>query len=132
MDSSEPKVKRFMVEQCVDELSVSRCMREQRILVELREQPELYLQIMAISVGIPQIVRTRTQFVRPGRNGIVIGNINELPGVLAHYLKILKNWNDAMIASYRIGKRYTTGVLLKQWKEVIDSFGEDSNLAAGK
>ena len=132
VDSSEPKVKRFMVEQCVDELSVSRCMREQRILVELREQPELYLQIMAISVGIPQIVRTRTQFVRPGRNGIVIGNINELPGVLAHYLKSLKNWNDAMIASYRIGKRYTTGVLLKQWKEVIDSFGEDSNLAAGK
>lgn len=132
VDSPEPKAERFQVEQCVDELSVSRCMREQRVLLELREQPELYLQIMAISVGIPQIVRTRTQFVRPGRNGVVLGNINELSGVLAHYLESLKNWNDAMIASYRIGKKYTTDVLVKQWKEVIDSFGEDSNLTAGQ
>lgn len=132
VDSPEPKAERFLVEQCVDELSVSRCMREQRILVELREQPELYLQVMAVSVGIPQIVRTRTQFVQSGRNGIVLGNINELSGVLAHYLESLKNWNDAMIASYRIGKKYTTDVLLKQWKEVIDSFGEDSNLTAGQ
>lgn len=130
-DSSGPEAERFVVEQCVDELSVSRCMREQRILVELRKQPELYLQVMAVSVGIPQIVRTRTQFVQPGKNGMVLENINGLPEALAYYLESLKNWNAAMIASYGIGKKYTTGALLEQWREVINSFGQDSNLTAG-
>ena len=106
-------------------------MREQRVLVELRKQPELYLQIMGLSVGIPQIVRTGTQFVRHGKNGVILKEIGQLPKALAYYLESLKNWNDAMVASYRIGKRYTTDVLLKQWGEVIDSFGQDSDFTAG-
>ena len=35
---------KIFVEQCMDELSVSKCMREQRLLVDLRKIPELYLQ----------------------------------------------------------------------------------------
>ena len=131
VDREDCSAARFVVEQCVDELSVSRCMREQRVLVELREQPELYLQIMGLSVGIPQIVRTGTQFVRHGKNGVILKEMDRLPETLAYYLESLKNWNDAMVASYRIGKRYTTDVLLKQWGEVIDSFGQDSDLTAG-
>ncbi len=131
VDREDLSAARFVVEQCVDELSVSRCMREQRVLVELREQPELYLQIMGLSVGIPQIVRTGTQFVRHGKNGVILKEMDRLPETLAYYLESLKNWNDAMVASYRIGKRYTTDVLLKQWGEVIDSFGQDSDLTAG-
>ncbi len=122
---------RFFVEQCVDELSVSKCMREQRILVDLRENPELYLQIAAISMGIPQIVRTRTEFVEHGRNGILLKDIKKLPGALHYYLNGFKNWNQAMVCSYELVREYTTGELLKKWRKVLDSVGGDSNLTAG-
>ena len=122
---------RFFVEQCVDELSVSKCMREQRILVDLRENPELYLQIAAISIGIPQIVRTRTEFVEHGRNGILLKDIKKLPGALHYYLNGFKNWNQAMVCSYELVREYTTGELLKKWRKVLDSVGGDSNLTAG-
>ena len=123
---------RFFAEQCVDELSVSKCIREQRILVDVREHPELYLQIMALSVAIPQIVYTRTQFVRHEENGFILKDIGRLPEQLAYYLESLKNWNDAMVCSYKIGKRYTTDVLIEKWKEVIYCFGYNSYITAGE
>lgn len=123
---------RFFVEQCVDELSVSKCMREQRILVDLRETPELYLQIAAISIGIPQIVRTRTEFVEHGRNGILLKDIKKLPGALHYYLNGLRNWNRALVCSYELVREYTTEELLKKWRKVLDSVEGDSYLTTGR
>lgn len=123
LERLEKKKPRFFVEQCVDDLSVSKCMREQRILVDLRKHPALYLQILAISVGIPQIVATKTQFVEHGGNGLLIKETGKLESALEYYLKGLSNWNDAMVRSYELGRKYTSGVLVEKWKEVIRSFG---------
>ncbi len=126
LDPKEPVPVKFFVEQCVDELAVSKCMREQRVFVDLREIPELYLQITAISIGIPQIVRTRTEFVEQGKNGMILKEIYTLPTVLNYYLNGLKNWNRARIYSYELVKEYTTDKLLEKWKEVMDCVGGDS------
>lgn len=123
---------KFFVEQCVDELTVSKCMREQRILVDMRDVPELYLQITAISMGIPQIVRTETEFVEHGRNGIVLKNIEKLPGAIKYYLDGLRNWNRAMVCSYELVKEYTTEKLLEKWREVMSSIGTDSYFTVGE
>lgn len=114
---------RFFVEQCVDELAVSKCMREQRVLLDLRSVPELYLQITALSFGIPQIVRTRTEFVENGENGMILKNITKLSDALKYYLNGLKNWNMARVHSYELGKAYTTERLLVMWGEVMESVG---------
>lgn len=114
---------RFFVEQCVDELSVSKCMKEQRVIVDVRDFPELYLQIAAISMGIPQIVCVGTQFVEHRKNGIVISEVSQLPKALDFYLIGLANWNQAVVASYELGKKFTTGVLIDKWKEVLDFVG---------
>ncbi len=114
---------RFFPEQCVDELSVSKCMREQWLLVDLRKIPELYLQINAVSFGIPQIVRKRTDFVEHGGNGIVLDRLERLPKALDYYLNGLKHWNEARVYSYEIGREYTTARLLEMWREVMDSVG---------
>lgn len=132
LELEEPVPVKFYVEQCVDELAVSKCMREQRILVDIREVPELYLQIMAISMGIPQIVRTETEFVEHSRNGIILKNMEMLQGALQYYLDGLKNWNRAVVCSYELVKEYTTEKLLKKWKEVMDSVGGDSYLTVGR
>ena len=52
--------------------------------------------------------------------------------LLEFYLDSLTNWNEAMVYSYEVGKKYTTGVLLKEWKEVIEVVREDSDSAAGQ
>lgn len=114
---------RFFAEQCVDELSVSKCMKEQRVIVDMRNLPELYLQITAISMGIPQIVCAMTQFVEDRKNGIVIQEVSQLPTALNFYLVGLANWNQAVVASYELGKKFTTSVLIDKWKEVLDFVG---------
>ena len=132
LDDGEQIPVRFFVEQCVDELSVSKCMREQRLVVDMRNMTEVYLRINAISVGIPQIIRKKTQFVEHGKNGFVVEEIAQIPELLDFYLGSLTNWNEAMVYSYEVGKKYTTDVLLREWKEVIEVVRKDPNPAAGK
>ena len=114
---------RFFVEQCVDELAVSKCMREQRVMADVRKAPELYLQIASISIGIPQIVRKKTEFVEHGKNGVVLKDMKKLGEALSHYLDTMANWNEAMVYAYELGKKYTTERLMEKWKEVIRFVG---------
>ncbi len=132
LDKEEEIPIKFFVEQCVDELAVSKCMREQRVMVELRDTSEVYLQIMAISTGIPQIVGKETEFVEHGKNGFVLRRIEDLKDILAYYLDGLLNWNEAVVYSYELGKNYTTEKLLKKWKEVIGAVGQDSRTTVRK
>lgn len=124
-DESEEKTipVKFYVDQCVEELAVSRCMKEQRVLVDLHPVPELYLQIQAVSLGLPQIVGVENHFAEHEGNAIVLKQISELPEALGHYLDGLENWNQAQVYSHQLGKKYTTAVLLDKWKEVIESIG---------
>ena len=92
---------------------------------------ELYLQITAISMGIPQISYKSTPFIEHGKNGRIVTDINEVPEVLDFYLDNLTNWNEAMVSSYELGKRYTTQVLIDKWKEVIEIVRNDSDITTG-
>lgn len=123
---------KFFVEQCVDELAVSKCIREQRVILDMRRNIEIYLQITGISMGVPQIVSCDTPFVEHEKNGLILNSTEDIPNALAFYLEDLANWNEAMVYSYEIGKKYTTGVLIEKWKEVIDFVGHDSSASVRK
>lgn len=121
----------FVVEQCVDELSVNKCVREQRILVDLADTPDLFLQISCVSMGIPQILRSATQYMHHGKNGRVNKELSRLEEDIGYYLDSLGNWNEAMIKSYELGKTHTTQYLIGQWKEVIDHIEDNTSIAVG-
>lgn len=121
----------FIVEQCVDELSVNKCVREQRILVDLEDPPDLFLQISCVSMGIPQILKTSTQYMLSGKNGRINEDLSELGEDLEYYLESLSHWNEAMIQSYELGKTHTAQYLIEQWKEVIDKIGNSTGITAG-
>lgn len=121
LEEEENTPVRFTVEQCVEELAVSLCLKQQRVIVDLREVPELYLQVMAVSLGIPQIVSAENQFAKHKGNAYVLEDFLELPKALDFYLDGLSNWNDAQIFACELSKKYTTAVLLDKWKEVIES-----------
>ena len=121
----------FSVEQCVDEMTVNRVLREQRVLVDYREDPDQFLQISAMSMGIPQITSRETTYVADGENGRVIHHVKDLTDAVDYYLGSIENYNEAKIASYRIGSRFTTDELVKSWEEVIRNV-EHQSTSAGK
>lgn len=131
LDAAEEVPIKFFAEKCVSELSVSKCMREQRLLLDMRDKNELYLQITAISMGIPQIVYKATPFVEHGKNGMIVKELDKIPEILDFYLDNLTNWNEAMVYSYELGKKYTTQVLIDKWKEVIEIVRNDSDTTTG-
>ncbi len=110
----------FFVKQCVTELSLSKCLKEQRLVIDFGDEIDLFLQIGSISMGIPLIVSKRSEYVENGENGFVLANVDRLNDVLVYYLDTLDNWNKAMIASYKIGKKFSSDNLVKWWKGVID------------
>ncbi len=109
---------RFFVEQCVDELSVSKCIREQRIMIDMRHNPDLYLQINCISSAIPQIIRRETQYMQNMYNGFVVTEFDHIPAALDYFLGSLANWNQAKVYSYEIAQRFTTRKLMEKWDMV--------------
>lgn len=122
VDDEETEIK-FFVEQCVNELAVSKCMREQRIVLDLRNTLDLYLQITALSIGIPQILSHSSQFVHPWKNGIILESLEKLNESLDYYLDGLTNWNESLVHCRELSKYHTTGMLIDRWKEVIRSVG---------
>lgn len=119
----------FSVSQCVDELHVSRTIREQRVVVDLSPLPDQFLQISAMSTGIPQIAMCGTEYLEDGKNGRVIGDVSQLADAVDFYLGSVENFNEAQIASYELGGRFTSAELVKAWKEVI-RIGQHSGAAA--
>lgn len=123
--------RRFFADQCVDELAVSKCLREQRLIVDFRNVRDVYLRIIAISMGIPQIMLYPSEFMVPRENGLLLRDPKQVNGALHYYLGELKNWNKAMVAAYELGKKYDTKHQVANWKGVTDSFEEHSNPASG-
>lgn len=121
----------FTVEQCINELSVNKCMREQRILVDLADQPDLFLQISCVSMGIPQILKTANQYMIPGWNGRINAEIARLEEDLAYYLESLNNWNQAAVRCYELVQEHSAQHLIDQWKEVIVRLENNTRIAAG-
>lgn len=131
VDENDRAEQIFSVAQCVDEMAVSRTLREQRLVVDLQEFPDQFLQISAMSMGIPQITSRESDYTENGKNCLVVSDIDELPESLDYYLKNISNWNQAQIASYEIGSRYSTRKLVDAWKEVIRDVEHQSS-AAGR
>lgn len=122
LDDEERVPVRIFVDQCVTELDVSKCLRQQRLIVDLRNTPDTYLRVSAISMGIPQVLGYPSEFLVSGKNGVLLFNLSALPSVLQYYLDGLSHWNDAMIQAYELGKKYDTTQQLEKWKGVMNSF----------
>lgn len=115
----------FYIDQCVDELAISKTIRKQRILLDFSDHPDLYLLISCISAGIPMILKKETQYMEDHKNGLLISSVDEIPSSLSFYLDNLNEWNKALIASYEIGKKYNTKQLILKWKEVMNAVGKN-------
>ena len=102
------------------ETDLIRILRDARVILDVRDQPELYLQIAGISAGIPQINYRFTRYVKHKKDGYIIQNINYIAGALEYYLDSLSGWNEALVYCVQEVSQYTGGTLVKRWKEMLD------------
>ncbi len=101
------------------ETDLIRILRDARVILDVRDQPELYLQIAGISAGIPQINYRFTRYVKHKKDGYIIQNINYITGALEYYLDSLSGWNEALVYCVQEVSQYTGGTLVKRWKEML-------------
>ena len=99
--------------------TISKCINEQRVILDLRQIVDVYVDITAISKGVPRISLSEDQFFEHKKNGYLIHDISQIGESLNFYLDSFENWNEALVQCYKIGHKYTTGVLLGAWRKVL-------------
>ncbi|WP_353421524.1 accessory Sec system protein Asp1 [Staphylococcus delphini] len=77
------------------EEDVLKALTRLRLVIDLSDTPNLYVQIASISVRIPQIHMFQSEYVTDLKNGIIIAQYDALPAALDYFLKTLKHWNTA-------------------------------------
>lgn len=91
-----------------------------RLIVDVRDQPDLYLQISGISAGIPQVNYRFTRYVEHQKDGYIIPNIDHVEEALDYYLTGLSHWNEALVYCVKKAQEYTGGSLVSVWKEMLE------------
>lgn len=119
-DIEKPVEQRFFVDVCVDERDISKCINEQRVIIDMRGTMDVFVYVTAISKGVPRISMSADQFLIPGKNGMVIDDFSDIGRCLTYYLDSFENWNQALVECYELGQKYTTSVLLKKWRKVLN------------
>ena len=118
-DDPEEERVRFFFDICVDERDVSKCINEQRVILDLRKKMDVYMFITAISKGVPRISMQKDQFFEHMKNGYQIEDASQIQTALSYYLDNFENWNAALIACYELSQSYSTDVLLASWRKVL-------------
>lgn len=96
-----------------------------RLVVDVRDQPDLYLQIAGISSGIPQVNYRFTRYVEHQKNGFIIQNIDHVTEALEYYLSTLSNWNEALVYCVQTASQYAGGALVEKWRTLLSNTSWD-------
>ena len=90
-----------------------------RLIIDMGEDADLYLQIAGISAGIPQINSVPNPYIEHQKNGLIVSDSLELKQALEYYLVGLKRWNEALV--YAAGKivQYSSDNLVNLWKDAL-------------
>ena len=118
-ESAAQQTARIAVTPYHSENDMIRILYDTRLILDVRDQPDLYLQIAGISAGIPQVNYRFTRYVKHQKDGYIIQNINYITGALEYYLDGLSGWNEALVYCVQEISRYTGGTLVEQWKQMI-------------
>ena len=78
-----------------------------------------FLQISAISTGIPQIYRQPNSQIKNYQNGLICPQISDINKGLNYYLSNLKYWNEALIYNVQLMNQLSAAELQKKWEKVL-------------
>lgn len=87
-----------------------------RVVVDLGNNPDSYVQMASISVGLPQINLIKTDLVRDHENGLLLANVADLTAALQFYLGSMENWNRARVDAVQQINNYSGKRILHNWQ----------------
>ncbi|MBZ6003533.1 accessory Sec system protein Asp1 [Leuconostoc gelidum subsp. aenigmaticum] len=91
-----------------------------RLILDLNQSPDVYLQISGLSVGLPQINLTESAYVVDKENGLIIDNIDQLEDALAYYLDALQHWNEALVYNVAQIEKYSGENNVQRWIQLLE------------
>ena len=93
-------------------------MSQLRVVIDLGDEPNLYLQISAISAGVPQINMIETDYVTSNVNGLIIPSSSNMIQAL-DYLLSLKNWNYSYASSIKLVDEFSSTKIIREVDRLI-------------
>jgi accessory secretory protein Asp1 len=75
--------------------------------------------ILAISNGVPLVVRQASTLVHDHQNGIVIQELTEVFSACQFFLQTLRRWNNSLIVNSQLIDEFSAERLIQRWKEVM-------------
>lgn len=93
---------------------------ETRLYIDLSAEVDVQKQALAVSAGIPQLIRKKTDYVDDQKNGQIIGQIRELDAAIAFYMDDLNNWNQALVENISYIEHFSEENIMKQWRELLN------------
>ena len=100
---------------------VMRALDKVRVLVSWNDGDD-FLEMAAISVGVPQLQNYEPTTVVDRRNGWICADFNELNQGLTYFLSNLQNWNQALVYNVKILNQFSEENLMKEWQKI---FGDE-------
>lgn len=107
------------------EYDVLKALSRLRIVIDLNDEPDLFLQIASISVRIPQINMHQSSYVTHLENGYLINSYADITTALDYFLSTLKHWNGAFTFNTNMIEDLSSGHIIEQ----LDHFLEGDNHA---
>lgn len=98
---------------------VTQSLSTARQLIDVGSHPDLFMQIAAISAGIPQINLVETGYVTNGKNGLIIDKLSDLNKAANYYLASLAPWNEALVVNAQLIDQYSEQHTKALWEDVL-------------
>ncbi len=120
-EEEERRAPQIYIQSYTNESDVMSILKDIRLIVDIRDNPDQYIQIAGISVGIPQINYLTTRYIEDQKNGYMIHNIAHLKEAMSYYLVGLAHWNEALVYCVSQAKKYAAGTLVGQMRKRIEN-----------
>ena len=101
-------------------LSIRNDFQRTRLYIDISDKYDLQMQSLAISAGIPQITKAKTDFIEDYKNGRIIRRISELEPALSYFLENLSNWNNALVKNVTIIEDFSPQIILEKWRQALN------------
>lgn len=105
------------------EAAIHKHLEQVRLIVDLRDHPDLYTQIAGISTGIPQVNKEASEFVEHLKNGYIATEPADLFIAMDYYLTSLAHWNTSLVYAVQKINDYTSGRLVKRLLTSMENYG---------
>lgn len=95
-------------------------MSNARVLLDLSEAPDQFMQTTALTYGVPQINRTITDYVLPEKNGQIVTDQMALVDALQKYLTAAQPNQLVREAAHELGQANRDEFLWIKWQQVFN------------